>query len=93
VNIGRGALIDQDTLCDRMDDGHLSGAVLDVVVPEPLPPGHRLWRTRNVIITPHISADDPVHYSANSLRILLDNLRALRDGLPLPNKVDPRRGY
>ena len=53
VNIGRGALIDQDALCDLLDDGHLSGAVLDVFTPEPIPPGHRLWSTRNLIISPH----------------------------------------
>ena len=43
VNIGRGGLLDQDALCDLLDDGHLSGAVLDVFTPEPIPPGHRLW--------------------------------------------------
>ena len=53
VNIGRGALVDQDALCDLLDEGHLSGAVLDVFTPEPIPTGHRLWSTRNLIISPH----------------------------------------
>ena len=38
LNIGRGELIDQDALCDLLDSGHLSGAVLDVFKPEPIPP-------------------------------------------------------
>jgi glyoxylate/hydroxypyruvate reductase len=93
VNIGRGELLDQDALCDRLDDGHLSGAVLDVFTPEPIPPDHRLWSTPNLIISPHTSADDPATYNPHSLDIFLDNLRAWRDGRPLPNRFDIVRGY
>jgi glyoxylate/hydroxypyruvate reductase A len=93
VNIGRGELLDQDALCDLLDQEHLSGAVLDVFTPEPIPPGHRLWSTRNLIISPHTSADDPMTYNRRSLAIFLDNLRALRDGQPLPNRFDIARGY
>jgi phosphoglycerate dehydrogenase-like enzyme len=93
VNIGRGELIDQDALCDLLDQEHLSGAVLDVFTPEPIPHGHRLWSTRNVIISPHTSADDPATYNPRSLDIFLENLRAWRDGKPLPNRFDIARGY
>jgi phosphoglycerate dehydrogenase-like enzyme len=93
VNIGRGELLDQDALCDLLDSGHLSGAVLDVFVPEPIPPGHRLWSTPNLIISPHTAADDPATYNPGSLDIFLDNLRAWREGSPLPNRFDIARGY
>jgi phosphoglycerate dehydrogenase-like enzyme len=93
INIGRGKLLDQDALCDLLDSGHLSGAVLDVMEPEPLPPAHRLWATPNVIITPHISTDDPTTYNPLSLDILFANLRARRDGVPMPNRVNTARGY
>jgi len=93
ANIGRGALIDQDALCDLLDDGHLSGAVLDVFTPEPIPSGHRLWSTRNLIISPHTSADDPNTYNPRSLDLFFDNLRAWRDGKAMPNLFDPARGY
>lgn len=93
VNIGRGGLIDQDALCDALDQDALSGAVLDVFTPEPIPQGHRLWTTRNLIITPHISADDPATYNAASLDIFLENLRAWQAGRPLPNHFDTVRGY
>jgi phosphoglycerate dehydrogenase-like enzyme len=93
VNVGRGALADQEALLDALDSGHLGGAVLDVFDPEPIPPGHRLWTTRNLIITPHTSADDPNTYNALSLDIFFENLRALRDGKPLPNRFDVARGY
>jgi phosphoglycerate dehydrogenase-like enzyme len=93
VNIGRGALIDQDALCDLLDAGYLSGAVLDVFTPEPIPEGHRLWGTRNLIISPHTAADDPNTYNAHSLDRFFDNLRAWRDGKTPPNLFDPARGY
>ncbi len=93
VNIGRGELVDQDALCDLLNTGHLSGAVLDVFTPEPIPEGHRLWTTPNLVISPHTSSDDPATYNPYSLDIFLDNLRALRDGKPLPNRFDIARGY
>lgn len=93
VNVGRGGLLDQDATMDALDSGRLGGAVLDVFDPEPIPPGHRLWTTRNLVITPHTSADDPNTYNARSLDIFFDNLRAFRDGKPLPNRFDPARGY
>lgn len=93
INIGRGGLVEQDALCDALDEGRLGGAVLDVFEPEPVPPGHRLWRTRRLVMTPHMSSDDPGTYNARSLDIFLDNLRAHRDGRDLPNRVDRERGY
>jgi glyoxylate/hydroxypyruvate reductase len=93
VNIGRGPLLDQDALCDVLDAGRLSGAVLDVFDPEPIPPGHRLWTTPNLIISPHTAADDPNTYYELSLERFFANLRALREGRPPPTLFDIARGY
>ncbi|HET6607196.1 MAG TPA: D-2-hydroxyacid dehydrogenase [Rhodopila sp.] len=93
LNIGRGGLIDQDALCDMLDRDRLSGAVLDVFTPEPIPAGHRLWTTPNLIISPHTSADDPNTYNDRSLDIFLENLSAWQQGRPLPNHFDTARGY
>jgi phosphoglycerate dehydrogenase-like enzyme len=93
VNLGRGALLDGEALCDALESGKISGAVLDVFDEEPLPAGHRMWRTENLVITPHVSCDDPVSYNLRSLTILFANLRALREGRPPPNRVDLSRGY
>jgi glyoxylate/hydroxypyruvate reductase len=93
INIGRGELVQQEALLNALDAGHLAGAVLDVFTPEPVPPGHRLWRTPNLIMTPHMSAGDPVTYIPRSLDIFFQNLRCLRDGKDLPNQVDLSRGY
>ena len=93
VNIGRGELLDQDALCDLLDNGHLSGAVLDVFTPEPIPEGHRLWTTPNLVISPHTSADDPATYNPRSLDIFIRNVRAYLAGEKLPNLFDTERGY
>jgi phosphoglycerate dehydrogenase-like enzyme len=93
INIGRGALLDQDALCDLLDAGTLGGAVLDVFTPEPVPKGHRLWTTQNLVMTPHCSCDDPLTYNPRSLDIFLANLAAYRDGIAMPNQVDPTLGY
>ncbi len=93
INIGRGGLVEQDALCDALDAGLLGGAVLDVVSPEPVPQGHRLWRTANLLVTPHISSYDRNAILPRSLDVLMRNLRAMRDGQTMPNLVDKVRGY
>ncbi len=93
INIGRGPLIDQDALCDALDNGYLGGAVLDVFDPEPVPAEDRVWTTRNMIMTPHVSVDDVVSYVPRSLDIFFANLSAFEKGEPLLTPVDFSRGY
>jgi phosphoglycerate dehydrogenase-like enzyme len=93
VNMGRGPLVDQDAICEALESGTLSGAVLDVFQQEPVPPGHRLWTTPNLVMTPHTGTDDPTTYNPLSLDIFFENLRALRDGREPPNRFDIARGY
>jgi glyoxylate/hydroxypyruvate reductase A len=93
INIGRGPLIEQEALCDALDAGDLAGAVLDVFDPEPVPPGDRVWTTRNTIMTPHVSVDDAVTYIPRSLDIFFANLAAFMRGEGLVTPVDFSRGY
>jgi len=55
INVGRGGLIDEEALADHLESGHLIGAGLDVTALEPLPPGHRLFKAPNLILTPHVA--------------------------------------
>ena len=90
VHVGRGQHLDQAALLDALDRGHLSGAVLDVTEPEPLPPGHRLWSHPKVILTPHIASKVEAEPAA---RAVIENIRRHRAGLPPIGLVDRSRGY
>lgn len=93
VSVGRASVLDYDALYDRLDDGTLAGVVADVFPEEPPSPGSRAWTTPRLIITPHCSVDDHVHYLDNCLEIFLDNLENDLAGRPLRNVVDPAVGY
>lgn len=56
INTARGALIDSDALTAALLENRIGGAALDVTHPEPLPPGHPLFNTKNCILTPHVAA-------------------------------------
>lgn len=94
INTGRGSVLDTDALADLLESGHLSGAAVDVTMPEPLPPEHKLWRCENALITPHISGKYylPKTYR-NIIDIFEDNLRRYAASLPLRNIVDRESGY
>ncbi len=93
INIGRGRLVDQDALLDALEAGRLAGAILDVFNQEPLPAGHRAWGVRNLIITPHMSSDNPTTYNAITLEIFARNLAAFEAGEVPPTAVDRAKGY
>lgn len=93
VNIGRGPIVDYDALSARLEDGRLSGAVLDVFAEEPLPSESLLWKVKNAILTPHISSDDSARYMPRALDIFFENLQRTIDGVPLRNVIDRNLGY
>jgi glyoxylate/hydroxypyruvate reductase len=93
VNVGRGALVDYVALAEKLRSGALSGAVLDVFDPEPLPADSFLWDTPNLLITPHVSSDDAETYIAHVLDVLLENVRRYRRGDALINRIDRAREY
>ena len=92
VNMSRAGLVDYEALARKLEAGELAGAIIDVCDPEPHPPDSPLWRTKNLLITPHISSD-PVDYVERMTRIFLDNLVRLVARRPLANRVVPARGY
>ncbi|KQT82777.1 glyoxylate/hydroxypyruvate reductase A [Aurantimonas sp. Leaf443] len=90
VHVGRGPQLDAHALLSSLDAGHLSAAVLDVTDPEPLPPGHPLWRHPKVVITPHVAS---VTQPGTAVRAVIDNIRRHRSGQPMIGLVDRARGY
>jgi len=90
VNVGRGPHLVEADLLAALDSGTLSGAVLDVTDPEPLPEGHPFWSHPRILLTPHnasmTSPDTAVDF-------VLDVIARRRRGEALPGLVDRRRGY
>jgi D-3-phosphoglycerate dehydrogenase / 2-oxoglutarate reductase len=58
VNTGRGALVDEEALCEALDVGHLMGAALDVFKTEPLPLDSPLLKYDNVLLCTHMGGLD-----------------------------------
>lgn len=92
INIGRSPVVDYDALREKLAEGTLAGAVLDVFQPEPLPADSPLWDTPNLVLTPHVSCDVP-HYIDRLLDFWFENLARFRAGRRLKNLIDRKLGY
>ena len=93
INVGRAGVVDYAALSKALRNGKLSGAVLDVFDPEPLPSSSPLWKVPNLIITPHCSSDDLDQYLPLTLDLAFDNAARLVEGKRLKNAVDRQTGY
>jgi len=92
INVGRAKIIDTDALMGALEGGHLGGASLDVFPQEPLPSDHPLWKTPNVILTPHTSGFRQGHWD-EVIDLFGDNLERWLRGEPLRFRIEPELGY
>ncbi|HYJ39536.1 MAG TPA: D-2-hydroxyacid dehydrogenase [Steroidobacteraceae bacterium] len=92
ISVGRGGSVVTDDLVAALNAGTIAGAGLDVTDPEPLPKDHPLWKARNIIITPHMSALSDLGQSARML-LLKEQVRRFAAGDKLVAVVDFRKGY
>lgn len=90
VHVGRGAQLDHMALIEALGSGHLSGAVIDVTDPEPLPAGHPFWSTPNILLTPHIAS---VTQPQTAAKAVIENIKRHRQGLDPIGMIDRARGY
>lgn len=92
INVGRGALVDENALIAALREKKIAGAALDVFLKEPLDTHSPLWDVPNLLITPHTAAlTDKIwerHYALYS-----ENLRRYLSGQPLSGVVDTQKGY
>jgi len=87
LNLGRGALVDEDALLAALDAGRPEFAALDVTKIEPLPEESPLWKHHKVVITPHDSSDTPGTITRAD-DTFLANLRLYLDNEPMKHLVD-----
>jgi len=92
INIARGGSVVTSDLVDALNDKKIAGAALDVTDPEPLPPGHALWKAPNLIITPHVSSDSDLGGAA-PLAVVRENVKRYSTGDKMLSVVDLTRGY
>ena len=85
-NVGRGATVDQKALIEALLCGRIGAAHLDVMTPEPLPPGDPLWSAPNCYITPH-TAGGRRDESIQLVRHFLANLAAFEAGGEMTDRV------
>ena len=90
-NVGRGGVVDEQALADRLRSGLLAGAGLDVFVTEPLPEDSPLWSFDNCIVTPH-TAGHTADHPDELCELMIFNLSSYRSGRPLRNVVDLKGG-
>ena len=92
INIARGGIVDEGALRERLHDGRIAGAVLDVFDEEPLTSDSPWWSAPNTLITPHVAGLAP-QYHAQTLDLVAQNLTRLATGMPILNEVDRVSGY
>ena len=84
INTARGGLVVEEDLEQALEEGLISGAGIDVTLPEPPPadgPLMRIAKRRNVIVTPHVAwaSDEAQQALADQL---IDNIENFVAGRP-----------
>lgn len=92
IVVSRRELVDEAALAEALRSRQITGAVVDCYAYEPLPPGHFYFDTPNLIMTPHMSG---VYdgFTQAMVALIADNLRRLKAGQLLWNRVSVQRGY
>ncbi|MFD6339772.1 2-hydroxyacid dehydrogenase [Streptomyces sp. NPDC060131] len=86
VNCARGALLDEDALCDALESGRLAAAGLDVFAVEPPPADSRLRTAPRLVMTPHLAGAN-ISVAHNAARIAAAEVGRFLRGEPLAHRV------
>ncbi len=90
INVGRGSVVNENSLVQALEEKLIGGAILDVFEKEPLPEESPLWSMPNVIITPHNSA---VSFPKDIIKIYTENYHRFVEKKPLQHVIEFSRGY
>lgn len=89
INVGRGTAVEVNALTKELEEKNIKMAFLDVFKEEPLDKNSKLWKTENLIITPHIAAF--TNADKLSEAIIKNYNNVIND--KLLNVVDVNKGY
>jgi glyoxylate/hydroxypyruvate reductase A len=90
INVARGKHLVEEDLLSALNQGYLSGALLDVFRVEPLPQEHPFWTEERIQLTPHIASVTNPRAAAPQI---ITNYKRLKASQPLLNLVNLTRGY
>ncbi|HLS86403.1 MAG TPA: NAD(P)-dependent oxidoreductase [Burkholderiales bacterium] len=90
VNVGRGAVVEEEALLETLRERKIAGAMLDVYEHYRIAPGHPLFALDNVVLTPHLAGmtvESRARMASAAAEELLRMLRGERPRNPV-NPVD-----
>jgi phosphoglycerate dehydrogenase-like enzyme len=87
VNVARGPVVDTGALLSEVRSGRLRAAV-DVTDPEPPPPGHPLWTTPGLLLTPHVGGSSSA-FRPRVERVIVEQIHRYLADEPLAYVVRP----
>lgn len=91
VNVGRGNLYSEETLCEVLDNKIIEAIGMDVFENEPISKDSKLWNYPNLLITPHVAGffhlDSALEDYAD---LLCENLNRYLNNQELKNIVKER---
>jgi glyoxylate/hydroxypyruvate reductase A len=90
INVARGKHLVESDLTKALEQGLLSGAMLDVYSEEPLPESHPFWDNQKITMTPHIASVTNPKAAAPQV---IENIQRIRESRELVNVVNRSRGY
>ena len=90
INVGRGSVVNENSLIRALEEKLIGGAILDVFEKEPLPQESPLWSLPNVIITPHNSATS---FPKDIIKIFTENYHRFVEKKPFQHVIEFSRGY
>ncbi|KFY70878.1 hypothetical protein V499_08900 [Pseudogymnoascus sp. VKM F-103] len=85
INVARGNLVDEESLADAIDSGHIKSAMLDVHTFEPKV-NERLKNRREVMLTCH-NAGGTVDTHIGFERLSMENIEAVLSRAEMPNSA------
>ena len=76
INIGRGAIVDEEALLEALKNHEIQACGLDVMRQEPIQPNHPILKLPNAVVLPHIGSASQVTRN-RMVQLCIDNIKAV----------------